>query len=378
MTFILHLILIITIINYFMLFFVFLQKLLKKSTNIFQYKITYIYITFFFSFCYIFIFFFLLYIWRISNVNIINLKTMYDNYHRFWLINISHLNLIYQIYLLFLFLLFIFIFLLCFIKLLQYFNTQVFKSYIFILYKYNYDKNYVYIKKLIILFEEIGNASLITYLFRQILINNIRGNITLSQYSKRLIDWLFFRNYTRIEFLITFSPLIFIIYDIYCNNFLLIYFTYYLFFYIPMMLLKRLTTFFTFNNNIMIILLHKMLYVKETKVIYAINPKFHAIFNNLLTTLSTKSLEEIDISFFLNNTIRFELENAERNVYMNSDGVYLKLTSDNKVFEEIEEEEILFDLTTDEGYKTYMESNEEFASKTHYKLGKEWILLLKK
>jgi len=174
------------------------------------------------------------------------------------------------------------------------------------------------------------------------------------------------------------SPGLALFYDIFFNHFTLKYTYYYLIFYIPIIILKRITTTFNGTSLVLVTLTHEMFYVQSKQIIFAINPKIKPLWDFIVMSgLQVNSLEDADLHFSLMLSVKFELQCLERNMYINNEGICLQLTTDNKVFIVLEEEELLFDAATKEGFSAFLESKETQAYKIHYKQGDEWILLCK-
>lgn len=97
----LHILIIISLINYTLLLFCLFRNIINKSSDIYQYKIYFFSLNYIISSTYLMIFFVLVYSWCLFNLNYeLNVKHIFDNLHCLWLINLSHLSYSYQIYLL--------------------------------------------------------------------------------------------------------------------------------------------------------------------------------------------------------------------------------------------------------------------------------------
>ena len=97
----LHILIIISLINYTLLLFCLFRNIINKSSDIYQYNIYFFSLNYIISSTYLMIFFVLVYSWCLFNLNYeLNVKHIFDNLHCLWLINLSHLSYSYQIYLL--------------------------------------------------------------------------------------------------------------------------------------------------------------------------------------------------------------------------------------------------------------------------------------
>lgn len=357
---------IINVNNISLLTWIFLLSVIEKFSNPFQYKLNNPFLEGFGVVMYVSIFFILAYIWRIYNLkNALNLKTLFDNIHRLYLINFSHFDLSTQFILAILLFFIILNIFLCLLKLNLLFYKTLIKFYLRFEYNDLSCKRSLFLQYL----EKPGNQDIITYFILEIAykltikFDNVRyENQTLPPYHLyRILSNLISCNFTFIQKTITVSPLLFFVYDIIWNEYLLNHFYYYMIIYIPLIILRRISKFLNQDSSNLIVRLWRIYYKKEKNVLYAISPTLKPIFDTfILSGLSNQgNLDLIDIHFIMSLALCFNIHEPTRNVYINNDGICLVLTKDNKVF--VEEEDIE-DFSTDE-------------FKIVYKLGEEWHLI---
>jgi hypothetical protein len=357
---------VVTWFSYFSLIMVILQRVTVKSIDLYQYKLRSKSLSLFFAGSYILVFILFLYGLRFYNIHrTVDLKEVYQS----CLLILNNIMLMSFFLRFNLVLLCVFTFLLLLVFLLSF--HKFFTHHIFMLYIY-----YTYIisgKRLLVnyfLFRFhfnlgwIGSNDLITYFLHQILYKLSRysdgpyvGYKKLPRYHPYHM-FSFILYHQRLKTMIILSPIIFIGYDCIFNNWVLVHIYYYLLLYIPLMMIKRVTTSIGTDSGPIIRLLWDIYYKKEL-CFYALSIEHKRIIDIYLLSGLRHNIDlGLDIEMYLESNSRFELYNEERNTYMNSEGIYLQKTVDNKVFLEIEIED-------DEGNITYS-------------LGEEWVLLTDK
>jgi hypothetical protein len=152
------------------------------------------------------------------------------------------------------------------------------------------------------------------------------------------------------SFFAAISPLFFIIYDCIFHNFIIIHVFYYLLLYMPIMLLSHATN-CLFKTSGPVCRMFWMIYYSEENLLLAISPNYKVILDSYLASGLSRNLSlDFDMEFSLPNMIQF-IPYHKKNTFMNDFGTVLQLLENNKVFEEIEDEE------------------------GNIRLGDEWILL---
>lgn len=381
----------VSLLNYFLLLYTIFLYTFQKPKNIFQFKIIYFKLTIISVIIYILSFFIILYLWRLSSIQkLINLKEILDNLFRLHLIYCYHLPFTNQLYI---FCIIILIFGFSFLSIIKLHNIcqfHIYKLYFYIMGYYYIHKHIV--QKIHDILGNLGSQDLITYTIKKFLakVVNFTHNYNvdwekLPKYHYYNIMFLLLcKQFKLVQFLITISPIFIIIYDCIFHSYYLIHLYPYLLIYTPVIILRKITKRVVANPINLMKTIHEILYNDQDKnVLYAVSPKIKPILDDYITNgfqtdLEIRSFDPTGIQFYLSIILRFDLNYPERNAYLNSEGICLHLTPENKVFEEIEEVERLFDLNTEEGRKAFFESKEENNLKYHYKNGEEWILLCKK
>jgi hypothetical protein len=372
-----------TFVNYLFIIAVLGDKLLSKSNDIFQYKSNNIKLTIFLVILYILTFFILLYAWRVYNMDrILNLKRLFDDSHRLWLINISHIDLLFQ-YCFVLIIIFIFIILIILIlEFHKYFLLNIFKIY---LYYYYLTEHNNYCQSLYNLFGRIGSTDIISHSLVKLAFKTAKRPSS-AQYKSlppyhylKIISFIVYKNHGYVQKLITISPIIIVFYDILFNEYTLNILYKYLLMYIPLITLRRITHTAATDASALMRILKTMYYEKEHNVLYAIDKKNKELLDKfIMLRLRCDDIDFVDLQFHLASIIRFQLNDIEKNLYVNSEGTELKLTSDYKVFKYTEDHVFLTDITRKEGWDAYINSNEKACSQIIPKLGEEWKLLHQK
>jgi hypothetical protein len=383
----------ITFLSYFSLITVILQRVTTRTSDLFQYKLRNKYLSLFFASIYILIFIVLLYGLRIYNIHrTIDLKEVYQS----CLLILDILMLMPFVLVFDLVLLCILTLLLLLLFLLSFHNF--FTHHIFMLYLYytcSQDQEtlrqsqrkrhkvpariyylHKFQTKLYQLLFNISKTDIILYSLYQLSYKVIKMRKGLYFDYKTLSDYhpysflstLVYRQRRRkvYNLFVTLSPFIAVIYDCIFNDWVLDHVYYYLLIYIPIILIRRITTFISLDPSYMLNIIWDIYYKQDNNCIYAISKRDSIIISSYLLSglRSTPELIDLQLSnipYSLYHNISFSLSNEERNVYINREGIYLRMTADNRVYQEIEVVE-----------------DKEDDYKITYSLGEEWILLTDK
>jgi hypothetical protein len=311
------------------------QRLIVKYTDLYQYKVTNLYISIFWASLYILIFILFFYILRVYNVNTaVDLCEVYfsicKGYH--WFMALP-LGLVWRIYFI---LLFIFFVILCLLLMQNFYKYMLY--HIFLLYFYFYEEknshiSHHYLYRFLGNIRDIGQKNIIIYYFIYLLNKTSKRFLKKGERYHELNKYNIFRIIWRILFsrkletLIALSPLFFVIYDCIFNHFIITHVFYYLLIYIPMMIFKRVTTCMGTSAPYVVYLLQN---------IYALSPTDKKVLDiYLLNGLRFEVEIDLDVTISLYNVARFFKIDINRNAYMNNVGEYI-IIKDNKVFRELE------------------------------------------
>lgn len=141
---------------------------------------------------------------------------------------------------------------------------------------------------------------------------------------------------------VTFSPLLVVFYDCFYNNFIIIHLYYYLLLYIPLMLWRRVT-YRVFRDAVYICKSLCNIYYKKETCIYAISADHKKVLDlYLISGLEINIDLDIEVEISLANSLCFNPDIDERNVYCNNEGILLERTANNKLVRKItnEDEEV--------------------------------------
>jgi hypothetical protein len=356
-----------------------LQKVTKRSTDLFQYKVTNFYISYLYAGTYILGFILFLYGLRIYNVNrVIDLKEIYKDcciiYNLF-----SEISFLLRIYISLLCIFLILIILLLFVNMHKYFIKHIYNLHLYVNSKP--DKYRGRLWKHVWTLSWISDDDIISYMIYDIsskitkLTNGFDKDYNLPAYHPhKFFAKVKHRFYQRFVVL---SPLIFVLYDCIFNDWVLTHVFYYLLVYIPLMLIKRITICLATEADDIATLLWQIFYEKERVFdiyeTYKKRPYFYAIskenkslldlylLNGLRRIFGEKDIG-LDMQMYLRYTTLFVLNHLERETYMNDEGVCLKLLEDNRVFVQVE----------------VVDYEKDYDDQISYTLGEEWILLANK
>lgn len=350
---IIHLIYIFDLVMFIYYINILVTLLLKKTTDIFYYKIYNKIISIIIVFSYISIFIILLFIYRLKNMDrFLDLKEIYPYFLNYLTIEIP---LIFKVYNICCLLSIIFIMLLSLINIHKYSCLEIYKWYIFINYNH-FLRNNKSTKKFYELFSKISVDNLISYL-----INFFAYNITIffeemekkhdvicdDEFAlhKKIDEFTLkiykitnhrFLNikkvYSMDVFIFIGIPIFLIVYDCIFNDFLLTHLFYYLPFCTAIILLQKITKTIGLSDQNIHNLLWEIYYQKETCIYcYTSDQKLlleYFISNGLKLPLSLPGdLSRVFLSqqlYMLRNTpLRFYfLENSS--TYVNSEGLVIK------------------------------------------------------
>lgn len=287
----------------------------------------------------------LLYCVRLYNIGQkLDLKVIYIMFKIYWSIMPNILIKIYLIFLLILFTIFLFTVI---IKIQKLCIKQMFILYIYVTHKYNlniisfgnkYQNTYGlnFLLKISSFFSWINNNDIVSYTIGTVLerIYFKKNNKKLKMLSNIL---LYNDIYKRI---IVISPLFVIAYDCLFNNFVLQTFYYYMLFFVPLMLVKRITYAINKTNDSITEILWNIYYNKDPQKKYIASPEEKEIIdifvqsNLIMIPEFSLSMVEFNLKF----TITYRLIDQEENIYMNNEGIYIKII-DNILYEVVEDEE---------------------------------------
>lgn len=145
------------------------------------------------------------------------------------------------------------------------------------------------------------------------------------------------------ERFVTFSPLLVVLYDCFYNDFIITHLYYYLLLYIPLILWKRVT-YCIIRDAIYICKALCNIYYKKETCIYAIREDHKNVLDlYLMSGLKFNIDLDIEIEISLANSLCFNPDTDEYNVYCNNEGILLERTANTKLVRKItnEDEEVL-------------------------------------
>lgn len=314
-------------------------KINEKSSDLFKFYLKNKYFSILSSLIYIAFFIVILYVLRLYNLNtIIDLKVIY---HKIYpsLTAISELSILAIIFIVITFLLFLLFLILLLLLIHKYFYKHIHMLYIY--YRYAGDKarrhkfNRIWHK-----IAQPYNKDLISYFIDHgiyTLFKFINKNFTykgLPWYHPYVfIVKIIWHKYYYL--FISISPIYIIIYDCIFYNFMIIHLYKYLLVFIPLMLWRRITVFIHDESHYLGELLWDIYYKKES-CIYAISPNDKKVLEiYLLTNIESNIDLDIEIEWYLRDSLCYEPDPYEKNGYRNNEGSFLERTSDNKVLKEI-------------------------------------------
>jgi hypothetical protein len=323
-------------LSYFSLILVILQKVVARSSDLYQYKLTNKYLSIFFVCVYITVFLIFLYGLRIYNIHrTVDLKEVYQSC--LLILDIIKLTPIFLRFNLVLMCIWIFlIVLLLLLGLHKFFTYHIYILYLYYRHKIISERFQSFLSKL----RWIGHDDLISYYLYDIIYRTERlfygSNYDYKSMCNHNNFYIFkyIINHRYYRTMITFSPFIIIAYDCIFNNWILVHVYYYLLLYVPLMVIKRITSALLSESTIISKILCNIYYKKEL-CFYALSKEHKRILDLYLLTELRKNVElDFNIEVYLEDIIQYELYNEERNTYRNNEGIYLQ-KKDNRVYLEI-------------------------------------------
>lgn len=322
-----------------------------KSKDLFAYYVHNMRFSIFCASAYILFFIIILYGLRLWNIN----RTLDLSVPYYAIISFFKLPLVIVIPSLILGIFIAINILLYIIRIQKYCLHHIYIIYIYIRYNENTPATFWFFAKL----EAPGDEDLISYYILK-LFHNINRYIFqdrkfngFSWYDSRAkIPWyfLFFYIYEILikifgksykRFMVI-SPLVVVFYDCFYNDFIIVHLYYYLLLYIPLMLWKRVTSCTRRDASYICRALYDIYYKKET-CIYAIRADHKKVLDLYLMSNLTLNIDlPHETEIYLANSLCFNPDTDEHNVYCNNEGILLERTANNKLIQKItnEDEEV--------------------------------------
>lgn len=304
---------------------------LKKSNDIYQYKINFYFFNILYALLYIVVFILLIYFVRIYNMYfILDLKELYRSFYLFFQKSFLHLI---SILLIISMLLYLFLTIILYIELT--FNIIFLKLHI-----YYEGKNPLYM---------IITGKLKRYNMSNDIINyyiiKIFYHLSKMRYANKITDNCFdfickLCNNKYYLILINYSPIFIILYDCFFNNWVLVHIYFFMLLYMPVAVLRRFTHKVAHIEPYMLYLLYDI-YYKQENVFYFIHKAYfdlvlNYIKNQLRCNMSLLH-KELEITFLIYSNKEFMLINKEKNIYLNNEGRYI-IQKGLKYFELLEDD----------------------------------------
>ncbi len=299
--------------------YILLKKLTQKSKDIFQYKVISFIKSWSISLAYVGFFIIVLYGLRIYNIpRSIDLKEIITNMHvpLQYLFNNILLTLNFSITVVSLTVLI----LSAFINVYKVAISHIFNLYLYYWYSYKNRKLNIVHKKIYMPLQTLGSTYIISACILGIFFKIYRwcNNYVLLPYDYKYpwyrVDAFLYKTISRIVYNRVYSkyffictPLFFILYDCFFNNFIIMTVFYYMLIYIPVVLLKRITTKLFSESTYICELVWDICYLDED-CIYAISQKDLNLLHLYVYTLEMDTDLGLEAELYLVNVIRFSYD----------------------------------------------------------------------